>query len=328
MARIMLSHALCNEGMEFLKESGAEVICHNTPDISSVIEDFWSCDGYLLRIGSIDRALIESSPNLKVIARPGVGYDTIDVDAATEHGIPVVITPGANSVSVAEYTLGLLFALAKNTVESISQTAMGNYGIRNKGASVEIAGKTLGIVGFGSIGKNIARMAKGVGLNVIAYDPFLSADAIRQNGAEPTSDLLYLYANSDFVTLHVPMNKENLHMINEKSLSNFKSGAFLINCARGALVDENALYDALVSGHLAGAAEDMMEKEPFDTSSKLFSLSNFIATPHMAALTRESSARAAIMAISGMLEIINGKRCMHVCNPKAYEHPRWKGVDV
>ena len=320
----MLSHALCKEGMDFLKQNNVEVICHNTPDIKAHIDDFKRCDGYLLRIGSIDRELIESAPNLKVIGRPGVGYDTIDVKAAAENGIPVVITPGANSVSVAEATIGLMFALAKNTLESVNEASKGNYNIRNKGASVELAGRTLGIVGFGNIGRNVGSMAKGIGMNVLAYDPFLPSNIIEKSGIEPVVNLTELYERSDVVTLHVPMTKENQHMINKESLRHFKNCSFLINCARGALVDEDALYEALVSGKIAGAAEDMMEKEPFDTASKLFTLPNFLATPHMAALTKESSARAAVMSLTGMLEIINGKKCNYICNPEAYNHRKWQ----
>lgn len=326
MATIMLSHEICKEGMDFLKDNNVEVICHNTSDIRAHIDDFKRCDGYLLRMGSIDRELILSAPNLKAVGRPGVGYDTIDVKSATEQGIPVVVAPNCNSVSVAEHTISLLFALAKNTLESINEASKGNYSIRNKGTAFEIAGKTIGIVGFGNIGRNVGRIAKGIGLNVLAFDPYMSAESIRQEGVEPVSNLFELYGRSDIVTLHVPMTPENLHMINSETLKYFKNGAILINCARGSLVDEEALYEALISGKLAGAGEDMMEKEPFDISSKLFSLSNFLATPHMAALTRESAAKSAIKALSGMLEIINGRKCTHICNPDVYKHPKWQEV--
>lgn len=326
MATIMLSHEICKEGMNFLKDNNVEVICHNTSDIRAYIDDFKRCDGYLLRMGSIDRELVLSAPNLKAIGRPGVGYDTIDVKSATEQGIPVVVAPNCNSVSVAEHTISLLFALAKNTFESINEAYKGNYSIRNKGTSFEIAGKTIGIVGFGNIGRNVGRIAKGIGLNALAFDPYMSAESIKQDGVEPVSNLFELYGRSDIVTLHVPMTSENLHMINSETLKYFKNGAILINCARGALVDEEALYKALVSGKLAGVGEDMMEKEPFDISSKLFSLSNFLATPHMAALTRESAAKSAIKALSGMLEIINGRKCTHICNPDVYKHPKWQEV--
>lgn len=324
MAKIMLSHTLCKEGMEFLKENKCEVICHNTPDINSVLDDFKSCDGYLLRIGKIDRELIENAPNLKVIARPGVGYDTIDVKAATEYGIPVVITPGANSISVAEHTIGLIFTLAKNTYESVKEARNGNYSIRNKGASIEIRGKILGIIGYGNIGKNVAQMARGIGLSVIVYDPFLANRKEKVEGVEIVSDIYDIYRRSDFVTLHLPLTNENYHMINKESLSQFKEGSFLINCARGGLVDEEALYHSLSSGYLAGAGVDLMENEPFCTSSKLFTLPSFVATPHMAALTKESSAKSALMALSSMLKIINGEPISNVCNPEVYKSSKWR----
>ena len=326
MKKIMLSHELCDEGMSYLKShENIKVICHNTADIDTVMDEFREAEGYLLRMGKLDRRCIMATERLKVIARPGVGVDTIDVQTATEYGIPVVITPGANSLSVAEHTLTMLLALAKNLLESDKETKSGNFNIRNKSASIEIQGKVLGILGFGAIGREVARLATGVGLKVIVFDPYVEEKVIREKGYLSAKTLQDLLPECDFVTLHVPSTPENRYLINDSTMNLFKEKAYLINCARGDLVDESALYKGLREGRLAGAAADLMAMEPFDITSPLMSLPNFIATPHMAALSRESSIRAAKMAVDGMIAVINGKKWPHICNPDVYNHPKWKG---
>lgn len=326
MSIIMLSHELGASGMDYLqRQNQVDVICRNQKDIRQVMDDFVRADGYLLRIGTIDRALIEQAPGLKVIARPGVGYDTIDIQAASDHGIPIVIAPGVNGVTVAEHTMALLLALAKNLVESDREAKKGNFGIRNSGVSIDITGKTLGVAGFGNIGRETARMAKGMGMEVTVIDPFVHKEAVEEKGyflAESWEEFL---PQCDFVTLHMPSVLENRNIINREKLALFKKGSYLINCARGDLVDENALYEAMAEGYLAGAAADMMAEEPFNVESPLMKLPNFIATPHMAALSRECSFRAAKLAIDGMMAVIRGERWPYVCNPWVYDHPRWKG---
>lgn len=325
MQTVMLSHKLCQEGMDYLLSKGnIRIVCHDTENVEQVWEDFRLADAYILRIGQINRKMIEGAENLKVIARPGVGVDTIDVDAATEYGIPVVITPGANSRSVAEHALAMLFALSKNLTESNEEAKKGNYMIRNKGASIELEGKLLGVAGFGRIGKEVAKMAEAIGLHVMVFDPFISEEEIKEAGYQPADRLEELFTASDFVTLHMPSTPETRGIVNKKMLSSMKAGAFLINCARGDLVDEKDLYDALTEGRLAGAAEDMMVSEPFDINSPLLKLNNFVVSPHMAALSRESSMRAAQMAVDGVISVLNGEKWPYVCNPEAYQHERWK----
>lgn len=326
MQTVMLSHKLCQEGMDYLlSKENIRMVCHDTENVEQVWEDFRLADAYILRMGQISRKLIEDSKNLKVIARPGVGVDTIDVDAATEHGIPVVITPGANSRSVAEHALAMLFALSKNLVESNEEAKKGNYMIRNKGASVELERKKLGIAGFGRIGKEVAKIAGAIGLQVVVFDPFISKAEIKKMGYQTADRLEELFSASDFVTLHMPSTSKTRGIVNKRLLSFMKESAFLINCARGDLVNEKDLYDALTEKRLAGVAEDMMVSEPFDLDSPLLKLDNFIVSPHMAALSRESSVRAAKMAVDGVISVLNGEKWPYVCNPEAYQHERWKG---
>ena len=324
---IMLSHELSPSGMEYLRQQGpVEVICRNQKDVGQVMDDFVRADGYLLRMGKLDRELIEQAPRLKVIARPGVGYDTIDVKAATESGIPVVLAPGVNAVTVAEHTLMLLLALAKNLMESSAEAKKGNFAIRNSGRSVDIGGKILGVAGFGNIGRETARLARGIGMKVRVLDPFVDSQVILEKGCVPAGSWEEFLPACDFVTLHMPSVPENKNIIDEEMLGLFKRGAYLINCARGDLVVEKALCEALTEGRLAGAAADMMAEEPFDTESPLMRLPNFIATPHMAALSKECSLRAAKLAVDGMMAVIRGEKWPHVCNPEVYDHPRWKAV--
>ncbi|MCI8660251.1 MAG: hydroxyacid dehydrogenase [Lachnospiraceae bacterium] len=325
MSIIMLSHELSPSGMDYLgQQSQIQIICHNQKNIRLVMDDFVRADGYLLRIGKLDRTMIEQAANLKVIARPGVGYDTIDIEAATEYGIPVVIAPGVNAVTVAEHTMALLLALAKNLVESSIETRKGNFGIRNRGKSVDITGKVLGVAGFGNIGREMARLARGIGMKVCVFDPFVKHNIVLENGCVSSGSWEEFLSESDFVTLHMPSVPENKNLIDREKLKLLKKGAYLINCARGDLVDEEALYDALLDGKLAGAAADMMAEEPFDTESPLMKLPNFVATPHMAALSRECSFRAAKLAVDGMMAVIRQERWPNVCNPAVYNHPRWK----
>lgn len=321
----MVSHELSPSGMDYLRQQDqVEVICRNQKDIGLVMEDFVKADGYLLRIGRISRNMMEQAPRLKVIARPGVGYDTIDVEAATGYGIPVVITPGVNAVTVAEHTIALLLALAKNLVESSQEAKKGNFGIRNSGKSVDISGKVLGVAGFGNIGRETAKLARGMGMKVRVFDPFIESRIVLENGYAIAGSWEEFLPECDFVTLHMPSVPENRNVIDREKLRLFKTGSYLINCARGDLVEEEALCEALLEKRLAGAAADMMAEEPFDTESPLMRLPNFIPTPHMAALSRECSFRAAKLAVDGMMAVIRGERWPYVCNPQVYEHPRWK----
>lgn len=324
MFKIVLSHALCDKGMEVLySQKDVVVTVANESNEEKIMQYLVDADAFILRIGKINSSMLEKCPNMKVIARPGVGYDTIDVEYATQKGIPVVVTPGANSRSVAEQVMMFLLMISKNYIESYSETIKGNYSIRNKYSSFELNGKTIGICGFGNIGKIVAELAIGFGMKVIAYDPFVSRELCQDPRIIFAENLNDLLSQSDVVTLHVASTEKTRGMISKKELAMMKEGSILINCARGDLVDEDALFDALKSEHLLAAAEDMMVKEPFDLNNKLFSLKNFFVSPHMAALTKESSERCALKAIEGTLSILRGEKWPLVVDKKAYENGRW-----
>lgn len=325
MFRVVLSHALCEEGMQLLRQQpDVETIVANTGKPEELLPFLKDADAFLLRIGRIDAAMMDECPKLKVIARPGVGVDTIDVPHATAKGIPVVVTPGANSRSVAEHSLMLMFALAKNLYRSVTGTLEGNYGVRNAGLSFELEGKTLGVLGFGNIGRRVAKMAAALDIQIAVYDPFVPREAIESEGFRWCADLKEILPICDMITLHMFSDENTRGMFDAKAFAMMKPGALLVNCARGDLVDEDALYDALMSGQLGGAAEDMMVEEPFDLNNKLFQAPNFLATPHMAALTKESAARCAVMAIEGILAILRHQRWPHVFDKQVYENERWQ----
>lgn len=323
MKTIVVSHALYKPGMDIL-DGKVNVVIPDNGDSDVIIEDLKKADGFILRIGKIDRKAILACPNLKVITRPGVGVDNVDVKTATEQGIPVVICPAANAHAVAEHTIALMFAIGKNLVESDAETRQGNFGIRNKYAAIELAGRTLSILGFGRIGKEVARLANTLGMNVVAYDPYATREQVEQAGYTYAGTVEEAVGQGDFITLHMPSLPSTKKMVGAELLRKMKPTAFLINCARGDIVDEESLCEALSSHTIAGAAVDVLSKEPMDSQSPLMTLPNFIVTPHMAAQTQESTAKIVMMAAKGTLAVLSGEKWPDVCNPEVYEHPRWK----
>lgn len=323
MNRIVISHRLYKDGMDLL-EGKAELIIPNNGDSDQIIDHLREADAYILRIGKIDRKAIEQCPNLKVITRPGVGYDSVDAEAATERGIPVVLCPSANHRAVAEHTLALLMACSKNLVESDKETRAGNYNIRNKYAAVDIFGKTLVILGFGRIGRELARMCSGLDMRICVYDPYVDRDEVEALGYEYFDDLCPAIREGDFVSLHMPSTSSTRGMFSEAQFAAMKPTAFLLNAARGDIIDEPVLIKYLTEGRIAGAGLDVLADDPMPADHPLMKLNNVILTPHMAALTKETSSKIAIMAAEGTLKVLNGEKWPYVADPRVYEHPRWK----
>jgi D-3-phosphoglycerate dehydrogenase len=228
--------------------------------------------------------LIDAAPNLKVIVRGGVGLDTIDAEHARSKGITVMNTPLASSASVAELTIGYMFALARSIYQTTLSMKTGKWE-KKKFEGDEIGGKTLGIVGIGNIGKEVARRALGLGMSVVAYDPYVPAP----EGVQAVS-LDELLARSDYITFHLPLTGETKNMISTAEFDKMKTGVRIVNCARGGIVDEDALYEALVAGKVAGAALDVFAQEPCQ-GHKLFSLDKVLGSPHVGAATREAQGR-------------------------------------
>jgi D-3-phosphoglycerate dehydrogenase / 2-oxoglutarate reductase len=258
-------------------------------------------DGYIAGLDCIDRAAITSAKELKVIARYGVGIDSVDLAAARERGIIVTNTPGANSVSVAELAVGLLLALARSLVTATQATKAGQWP-RQNGVSVE--NKTVGILGFGSIAKNVAKRLCGFDCSILAYDPQLP-EGPAEYGVQMVSQSEVI-EQADFLTLHCPLDEQNRGMVNTDFLARMKPGAFLVNTARGELVDEAALLQALQTGRLRGAALDVFSKQPPDPDNPLLALPQVIATPHTGAHSDSATNSMGWGALINLLAVLQG----------------------
>jgi len=274
-----------------------------------LIEVVKDADGLLvtLNVEPVTRRVIEAAPKLKVIARHGVGYDNVDVKAATERGIVVTIAP-VNIETVADMTFALLLCLARKICQADWYVKSKKWTVRDPFLfmGVDVWGKTLGIIGSGRIGRAVARRAKAFGMRVIYYDIYRNEVAEKELGVEyrPLEELL---RESDFVTIHVPLTKETHHMIGEKELKMMKPTAILINTARGPVIDTNALVKALKEGWIAGAALDVFEQEPLPLDHPLLELDNVILTPHIASNTIDCRIRLAVTAAEEILRVLHGE---------------------
>lgn len=267
----------------------------------------------LVRGMEVDSATIESMPDLKVIARCGVGTDNIDIEAATKHDVFVCNVPDANFVSVSEHVLGMMMALSHQIVNGDKAIRQGNFQARHQYVGVEMSEKTLGIIGFGRIGRMVAEKCIGsFQMNVIAYDPYVKSTEMRN--VELVDSPSSIYKKADYITLHLPYTQELHHFIGENELKEMKNKAFLINCARGGLIDEVALANAVRNGEIAGAGIDVFEKEPPSKNSELWSEDNVIVTPHMGASTKEALIRMAVGAANEITRVLKGESPLNSLN--------------
>lgn len=260
----------------------------------------------------ITEDIIEAADNLEVIGRAGVGVDNVDVKAATKKGIVVVNAPGSNSVSVAEHTIGLMLAIARKIPEADFSTKSGKWE-KSKFKGMEIEGKTLGIVGFGKIGYLVAKKAIGLGMKVIAYDPFTAQERFSSIGIERAEKLEDLYKVADFITIHLPKNKDTIGMFNKDEFKKMKRGVVIINAARGGIIVEKDLAEAIKEGIVGGAALDVFETEPC-SNSPLFELDKVVCTPHLGASTDEAQDRAGVMIAEQVDAVLSGKPATFAVN--------------
>jgi D-3-phosphoglycerate dehydrogenase/(S)-sulfolactate dehydrogenase len=248
--------------------------------------------------------VLAAASRLRVIGRAGTGVDNIDLDAATRRGVVVMNAPGGNSVSVAEHTLALLLALARQVADASQSTRGGRWEKKKFAAGRELLGKTLGVIGTGNIGALVVQRAKAFGMKVIAYDPFLSEEAAGKLGVELVQ-LPEIFRESDAITLHVPFNDQTRNMVGAAQIAQMKPGALLVNAARGGLVDEKALAEALRGRRLGGAALDVFEIEPPPADHPLFACDNFIATPHLGGSTEDAQQNVAVIVCEAMVEYLS-----------------------
>jgi D-3-phosphoglycerate dehydrogenase len=323
--KIVMTQSVCREGLEIMDKNGISYYDANGNNPNNYLDLMSDADGIIVRIATCDANVIENSPNLKVIGRTGVGYDYVDVKKATEKGIPVVITPGANNRSVAEHTVATILAMSKNLYESESEFRKGNWNIRGNGKIIEIEHKTVGIIGMGNIGKIVCDLCNGLGMRVLGFDTFFSKDQIEEMGAEYCADKEELLKQSDFITVHIPLFETTRNTIAKKEFEIMKKTAFLINTSRGGIVNENDLVEALKNGEIAGASLDVYSQEPLEMNNSLFSAPNLMMTPHIAAQSKEAIVKMAEMCVNGMIAVLNGEKWPYVADKAVYEHPRWKG---
>ncbi len=263
-------------------------------------------------------------PRLRIIARNGIGFDRVDLKAATERGIMVVNTPDGPTESTAEHTIALMLNLCKQVMvgDRILRSDQPFPSLADITPGLEVAGATLGLVGVGRIGGRVAAIAKVLGMKVLAFDPFITPERASDIGVELVSSLEELLPRAQVVSLHCPATPETHHIMNAKTLRLMQKGSYLINAARGALLDEAALVDALRSGQLAGAAIDVYDPEPPDTSNPLFTLPNIICTPHIASYTTAGVLRMQIMACEQIASALRGERPTHLVNGDVWGHQR------
>ena len=272
--------------------------------------------GMLLRPGYVTATLLDQLPDLRVVAVHGAGVDQVDVDACTARGVLVTNAPGANADAVTELVIALMISLARRLPQSAARVHADRVWGEARHTGGELRGKTLGLIGLGQIGRRVAGIATAIGMKIRAHDPALTAAEIRALGARPAS-LDALLAASDFISLHAPHIPATHHMINRQTISKMKKGAYLINAARGPLVDEAALAAALKKGKLGGAALDVLEGEPPDPSSVIFDAPNIILTPHMAGSTQECLETIARVAAQDIARVMQGKRPKYPVNKPA-----------
>jgi D-3-phosphoglycerate dehydrogenase / 2-oxoglutarate reductase len=310
--RVLVAEAIAPEGLEALRAAGHEVVVQTglTPDeLRAVIGEM---DALIVRSQvAVDAELIAAGPRLQVIGRAGVGVDNVDLDAATRAGITVVNAPTGNTIAAAEHTLALLLALARRVASADASVRRGEWA-RKQHEGVQLGGRTLGIIGLGKIGMAVAERARGLGLTLLGSDPFVTAEQAALRGVELV-DLETLLQRSDAVTVHVPLSRGTTGLIDAKAIARMKAGAFVLNVARGGIVDEAALAAALREGHLGGAGIDVFEEEP-PTGSPLLDAPNTVLTPHLGASTAEAQVAVAEEIAEQVLDVLAGRPANYAVN--------------
>jgi D-3-phosphoglycerate dehydrogenase len=295
-----------------------EIVHGKTTKEEEIISRAVDCDGILVRSARITSAIMERLPQLKIVAKHGVGVDAIDVEAASERGILVVNTPLSNLNAVAEHTLAMLMALSKNLVYMDKRLRGGDFESRNVHTNTELRGKTLGLLGFGKIAKALTEKLRGFDMKILAYDPFADAGEMERLAVEPTPRDALLQ-RSDFISIHLPLTPHTKKMIDWEFIKQMKATAVLVNASRGPIVDEKALAKALTTGRIRGAALDVFDPEPPRADNPLFGLANVIVSPHNAALTEEALLDMATTGAQGLIDYFSGRAPEYPVNPEVLQ---------
>jgi D-3-phosphoglycerate dehydrogenase / 2-oxoglutarate reductase len=302
MPKVLISDKLSPAAVDIFRQRGVEVDVKtglSPADLRAIIGQY---DGLAIRSATkVTKELLQEAPNLKVVGRAGIGVDNVDVKSATAAGVVVMNTPYGNAITTAEHAIAMMFALARQIPEASTSTKAGKWE-KNRFMGVELFGKTLGLIGCGNIGSIVADRAHGLKMRVIAYDPYLTEKRALDLGVEKAG-LDDVIARADIITLHTPLTEATRNIISREAIARMKKGVRIVNCARGGLVDEAALADALKSGHVAGAALDVFETEPA-SESPLFGLENVVCTPHLGAATAEAQENVALQIAEQMADFL------------------------
>ncbi|NCO39919.1 MAG: hypothetical protein AUJ96_06795 [Armatimonadetes bacterium CG2_30_66_41] len=317
LPEIVLTGPIFGPGTELLREVGSVRQLHQPTD-AEIDAAVRGADAAVVRIHRLTGDTIRAAEHLKVIGRFGVGIDNIDLEVATDRGIPVVYTPGANAQAVAEHALALTLAMLKRLVFWHHGLLAGNWEARWTEHSDDVVGKTMCVVGLGNVGRHLAHLAAGVKMRVVGHAPLLTARAAKQFGVE-LMGLNEALAAADIVSLHAPLTPETRGLIDARRLQLLKPGAYLVNTARGGLLDLDAVYNALYRGHLAGVALDVYPTEPPDLTHPLFRHPNFIGTPHCAHHTQTTMDNMGLIVAREVATVLRGERPLFVANPEVFE---------
>jgi len=311
--RVLVADNLSPRGIEILKrEKSIKCYVWENFSLGELRASIGEYDGIIVRSKTeLTADIINAAERLRVIGRAGIGVDNIDIEAATRRGIVVMNTPRENAVAAAEHTIAMMLAICRNIPQANASTKSGKWE-RGKFMGVELFGKALGIIGIGNIGSLVAERAQGLKMNIIAYDPYIPEDAATLKGIPlvPLDDLL---SQSDFITIHTPLTEETRNLLDEKALESVKTGVMIINCARGGIVKEEALLNALKSGKVGGASLDVFENEPA-MDNPLFKLDNVICTPHIGASTKEAQENVALAIADQVVDFFVNKRIRNAVN--------------
>lgn len=311
--KILVSDKLAEEGLKILKKEKALKIDVKTglsaDELKKIIGEY---EGLIVRSGTkVTKDIISAGKKLKIIGRAGVGLDNVDVEAASRKGIIVMNAPGGNTISTAEHTLSMILALSRNIPQAQASLKARRWE-RKKFMGVELYGKNLGIIGLGRIGTEVAKRAMSFGMKILTFDPYLSEDKAKLLKVEPVK-LKELFKRADYITVHTPLVTETKHLISDKEIALMKKDVRIINCARGGIIDEKALYKALKSNKIAGCALDVFEEEP-SVESPLLDLDNVIATPHLGASTQEAQLSVAVEIAQQVVDAMTGRSIRNAVN--------------
>jgi len=319
--KVMLPHTMGQQGLDLVRgrDDIETVIYPAGVSQAELLPQLADCVGIALSGTPYKQTEMDASPAMLVVARIGVGYDSVEVPALTARKVPLMVAGTANSTSVAEQAFHLMISLAKKNRAMDRLVRDGNWAGRHTALPMELAGKTVLIVGFGRIGTRSGRRCQGFDMNVLIYDPYVDQAAIRAAGCEPVADLDKELPRVDFVSIHCPKNPETIGMFNAARLALMKRGAFIVNTARGGIIDEPALHAALTSGHLAGAGLDVFDMEPTPVNNTLLTLDTVIASPHMAGVTTEAVAGMALVTAQNILGVLDGNpNKANAINPEVF----------